>query len=279
MSLIGIINLDKLHDWATRECIYLKRGVREDHSGHLQLIDYVQLPSLIFFLPNHTLSRYREQSFTDAEIRMFCAASIKGFFSSASKLSSTLSEEELVSLQEFAKWYYMALDLPMEGHVPGTDAPPGLRNVYRKFFIPPPEFIGSSSYVQDSILARYSGSYVYRGISVDDTVFFYGDIRCYACFYSRPTPELRYLERMGVIQKGVVDVERLEGPMGYQKMVERWTASAKDRRTPLMYKYMFVQECPGLYPGLYNQDMFVPDDAVMSLVVVRDHFGRYSGKR
>jgi hypothetical protein len=257
----------------------LKRGVSERPDGSLSLLDYIQLPSLIFFLPNSTLSRYREQSFSDAEMRMFCAASVKGFFSSASKLSHILEEYELDQLREFTKWYYMALDLPMEGHVPGTEPPPLCRHVYRKFFIPHPDLIGLDSYVVDTLALRYQGSFVYRGISLSDTVFFYGDIRCYRSFYSSPSQELRYLERMGVIERCGMRTEVLNGPMGFEKMVERWTTKPKDRRIPLMYEYRFVEELPGLYPGIYNQDIYVDDSSQQTLVLVSHDSSQYSGQK
>jgi hypothetical protein len=215
ISLLGILATDKVYRSQDIDVVYLKRKTWVDeHRWCLKSDSYIQIPSLLPFIPWSTDTRFREKNMSKQEIRRLCANSLKATFMSCRFLRS---EDTQGYTTEFLSRYYEALQFKPSGYLPQLDrnanfnalSYPGLPALFEVNFL---EYTAEMLYddwirLPDRETKDYRKVFPRRGMRF---------------VTNKGGPHLRVLQRMGIVKRKGKKKITYTGDTGYTKMLEEF---------------------------------------------------------
>lgn len=258
ISLLGILQTEKVYRSADGEAVYLKRGVeiREGYDGQhfIYLRKFIQFPSFILFADNQP-GRWREQGMTREQLLPRIAGSLSAFFNSVADVSA-FDSFSLVQCSTFIRRFYDLHSFPHDGLVPLLKGKG--ENPLRLGFIPNLRTLGFRDFIPKTVVEAYRGSVELpdREWHDDSSEWI---IRPGHSFWAYPSPTLSLLVRLGVVQMLFKRRKWYYGEDGLSRLmveVDRFGG----RKAPQPYFYV-VGEIPRLmHPALRHVEVLDLED-------------------
>lgn len=245
VALCGVLAQEKTFD-SDSDVLYLKRRTEVGVDKRLFSHNYVQLPSFLFLLSKHELSRFRESFLARYELKEIAMRSLNSFFSSAANVDSEFFDD----IRSFAAGYYDLLGLPHAGHVPQYHYGPPSR--YSLPFIPDIYTAGSEDYIVDTLVNRYPGRATVKvREELDDEEYLELGAKGIT-FVAHTQPSITFLLKLGFLEKVTVRTEMLHGDVGLERLIEDYKYGKQ--AIPAQYVFTTTRAVP---PNLRGGEVHV----------------------
>jgi len=236
VSLIGILAPEKTYSLLDGDVVYLKRRTWLDRRSFcLRSRALLQLPSFLWAMDKHSLSRFRESSMNKRELVDLAAKSLQALYRSSASFSS--QEEYFHDIRAFALAYYDRLGFPRDGNIPQLSSAKG---PHRLRFVPSLETLGSRDFIYDTIYSVYDGVVTLpdREVSPSASLRLLPD----TIFESQGSPFLSFLIRLQLVK--VIGKRKVTytGNDGLERLLSEW-----EKPDPSWIKYRVVHHIPSLW--------------------------------
>jgi len=246
ISLLGILQTEKVYNSTDVDIVYLKRRVEVEYGPvrhTLKSYEYLQYPSFIFSMTATEISKYREASYTPEERMVLAAHSLSATFRSAGRIynSALAVPQEVV---EMIKRYYRLLRFPLEGHLPQrmTKARVHASRLLSGLFIPSVSAFGDPAYVSRTSESLYKG-YVRLPLR-ERTDSMPRVVRGGETMTIRPNRVSSYLTAIGVIEEVSIVEKDYYGHEGLARMIEELDTVLRRELPPPMMTVRIESQIP-----------------------------------
>jgi hypothetical protein len=233
ISLLGLIQSDKVYNSEDIDVIYLKRKTFIGRDFCLRQSHYFQCPSLLPFIDWGHDIRFRERSLKYWEIRELAAHSLQSSFRSA----QYLSPEECLIAKEFLRQYYTLINFSPDGNLRQLKEPGLVES--RQPSYPSIDHVGHPEYLKQTAIDLYN-DVVY--LPDRDPKEYEGAVQLKSGIRFKSnvsTFHLRYLERLGAIKKRVKGRRKYMFSEGYTRLLQEVELS---RLPDVEYTYEVVSD-------------------------------------
>jgi hypothetical protein len=265
VSLLGILAREKTFDADDIDVVYLKRRTWVDARHFcIRQRSYIQFPSILYLADRKDLSRFRESSFSNNDLRDLAASSLSATFKSAARCN--FHAHAIGDLKAILRDYYTQLSFPEEGSVPQFIENPTSR---QHNFIPSLDALGSFDYVEQTIRRCFKG-FAYT-VSREVPAFTQSImLRSGTTFTAQLDSFGRYLLSLGLLE--IVEKKRIKvvGDEALQVLLDEFDPDIRNPPPVIVYRAKrdlvslgnLIVNIEGNYDFNYSRDVGVAQDII-----------------